>query len=163
MTLTLENGRNYDATGEVVSPGVLVSQTTGTLNIRVRFPNPDRQIMPGQFLRVQATLGTTQGILVPQIATSRSSTGVLTAFVARDGQAVQVTLTDAGSHGNAWIVTDGLDPGDKLIVDGLRNLRAGDKVVPVAATIGPDGVVETVEPVGAAPETPGTAPASSGG
>lgn len=53
MTLTLENGRVYDATGEVVTPGVLVSETTGTLNIRVRFPNPDREIMPGQFVRRQ--------------------------------------------------------------------------------------------------------------
>lgn len=144
MTLTLENGRVYDATGEVVSPGVLVSQTTGTLNIRVRFPNPDREIMPGQFLRVEATLGTTEGILVPQIATSRSAAGVLTAFVAREGQAVQVTLTDAGSHGNAWIVTDGLDQGDALIVDGLKNLRAGDAIETVPVTIGPDGVVTPV-------------------
>ena len=129
MTLTLENGRVYDGTGEIVSPGVLVSQSTGTLNIRVQFPNPNRDIMPGQFLRVEATLGTAPGILVPQMATSRSSrTGVLTAFVARGGQAVQVTLTDAGSHSNAWIVTDGLNPGDQLIVDGLKNLRAGDKV-----------------------------------
>lgn len=143
MTLTLENGRVYDDTGEVVSPGVLVSQTTGTLNIRVKFPNPNRDILPGQFLRVDATLGTTQGILVPQMATSRSSTGVLTAFVARDGQAVQVTLTDAGSHGNAWIVTDGLDPGDQLIVDGLKNLRAGDKVTPTPVTIGDNGVARS--------------------
>ncbi|PZQ47264.1 MAG: efflux RND transporter periplasmic adaptor subunit [Rhodovulum sulfidophilum] len=141
MTLTLENGRVYDATGELVSPGVLVSQTTGTLNTRVRFPNPDQDIIPGQFLRVQAELGTTQAILVPQMATSRSSTGVLTAFVVRDGRATQVTLADAGSHGNAWVVTDGLDPGDELVVDGLRNLRDGDAVAPVAVTVGADGVV----------------------
>lgn len=141
MTLTLESGEVYDATGAVVSPGVLVSQTTGTLNIRVKFPNPDRQIIPGQFLRVEATLGTTEGILVPQIATSRSATGVLTAFVVRDGQAAPVTLTDAGSYRNAWIVTGGIEPGDQLIVDGLRNLRAGAAVAPVAVTIGPDGVI----------------------
>lgn len=144
MTLTLESGRVYDATGAVVSPGVLVSRTTGTLNIRVRFPNPDRQIIPGQFLRVEATLGTTEGILVPQIATSRTATGVLTAFVVRDGQAAPVTLTDAGSHENAWIVTGGIEPGDQLIVDGLRNLRAGAEVEPVAVTIGPDGVITPV-------------------
>lgn len=153
MTLTLENGEAYDATGEIVSPGVLVSQTTGTFNIRVRFPNPDRKILPGQFLRVQATLGTTQGFLVPQIATSRASAGVLTAFVARGGQAVQVTLTDAGSHGNAWIVTDGLDPGDQLIIDGLKNLRAGAEVTTVPVTMGPDGVVTA---------TPAPAPAATG-
>ncbi|MFT3973577.1 MAG: efflux RND transporter periplasmic adaptor subunit [Amaricoccus sp.] len=156
MTLTLENGKVYDATGEVVTPGVLVSQTTGTLNIRVKFPNPNRDIMPGQFLRMEATLGTTDGILVPQRATSRSSTGVLTAFVVRDGTAVQVTLTDAGSHGDAWIVTDGLDPGDRLIVDGLKNLRNGDAVTPVPVTIGDDGLTHPVD----AASAPAPAPAA---
>lgn len=156
MTLTLENGRIYDATGEVVSPGVLVSETTGTFNIRVRFPNPDRVILPGQFLRVQATLGTTDGLLVSQIATSRSSTGVLTAFVAREGQAVQVSLTDAGSHDNDWIVTGGIDAGDLLIVDGLKDLRAGAAVEPVAVTIGADGVVTETAP------EPASAPATTG-
>jgi membrane fusion protein (multidrug efflux system) len=145
MKLTLENGEIYDATGEIVSPGVIVSRTTGTLNIRVRFPNPDRNIIPGQFLRIEATLGTTEGILVPQIATSRSSTGVLTAFVARNGEAVQVTLTEAGSYGNAWVVTAGLLPGEQLIVDGLRNLRPGDPVEPVPVAIDSDGVVRPVE------------------
>jgi membrane fusion protein (multidrug efflux system) len=160
MTLTLENGRVYDDTGEVVSPGVLVSQTTGTLNIRVRYPNPNRDILPGQFLRVEATLGTTQGILVPQMATSRSSTGVLTAFVARGGEAVEVTLTDAGTSGHAWIVTDGLDPGDALIVDGLKNLRAGDKVAPTPVTIGDDGVVTPrMTPAQAPAQTPAPTPA----
>lgn len=158
MTLTLENGRVYEDTGEVVTPGVLVSETTGTLNIRVEFPNARREIMPGQFLRVQATLGTTQGILVPQIATSRSSTGVLTAFIMRDGTAVQVTLEDAGSYGNAWIVTGGLTPGDQLIVDGLKNLRAGAEVSAVPVTIGPDGVIEAVETPDPA-EAPAEAPA----
>ncbi|TPE47493.1 efflux RND transporter periplasmic adaptor subunit [Amaricoccus solimangrovi] len=159
MTLTLENGQVYDATGEIVSPGILVSQTTGTFNIRVRFPNPDRQILPGQFLRVQAMLGTTQGILVPQIATSRSSTGVLTAFVARSGEAVQVTLADAGSYENAWIVNEGLDRGDKLIVDGLKNLRAGAKIKPTEVTIGADGLVQDAP---AAPADAQAAPAEAG-
>lgn len=150
MTLTLKNGRVYDATGTLESPGVLVSTTTGTLNLRVRFPNPDGQILPGQFLRVEATLGTTEGILVPQIATTRSAAGGLTAFVVRDGKAVQVPLTEAGSHGNAWIVTAGLTAGEDLIVDGLRNLRAGTAVEPVRVTIDADGVVHPVE----APGTP---------
>ena len=71
---------------------------------------------------------------------------------------MQVTLTDAGSHGNAWIVTDGLDPGDQLIVDGLKNLRAGDKVEPTPVTIGDDGVVQ---PTASAAPTSGAAPAQT--
>lgn len=146
MTLTLENGRVYADTGRVTSPGVLVSQTTGTVNIRVEFPNRDRDIMPGQFLRLEATLGTTDGILVPQRATSRTSAGVLTAFVAREGKAMEVTLMDSGTHENAWIVTDGLDPGDMLVVDGLKDLRNGDEVTTVPVTVGEDGLVQEAAP-----------------
>lgn len=146
MTLTLENGQVYDATGELVSPGILVSQTTGTFNIRVRFPNPNQDILPGQFLRVQATLGTTRGLLVPQMATSRDATGVLSAFVVRDGKAAQVTLTDAGVYRNSWIVTGGIEAGDSLIVEGLKNLRAGAEVTPTPVTIDADGVTAAAVP-----------------
>lgn len=161
MTLTLVNGGIYGATGEIVSPGVLVSETTGTFNIRVRFPNPNHDIMPGQFLRIEATLGTTDGILVPQRATSRSSTGVLTAFVVRDGTAAQVTLTEAGTDGNAWIVTDGLEPGDQLIVDGLRNLRNGDAVEPLRVRIDEDGLTQPIAAAQAANARAATAPAAN--
>lgn len=163
IQLTLENGKVYASTGEVVSPGVLVSQTTGTVNIRVKFPNPNRDIMPGQFLRLEATLGTTEGILVPQMATSRSSTGVLTAFVVRDGKAIEVTLTDAGSYRNSWIVTDGLDAGETLIVDGLKDLRNGDAVTTTAVTVGDDGLTHPAAASGDQPAgTPETGTPAQG-
>ena len=155
--LTLENGTEYDKTGKVVVPGALVSTTTGTTNIRVEFDNPDRLIMPGQFLRVEATLGTTEAILVPQGATSRSSDGTLTAYVVRDGKAAQIELTESGSYQNDWIVTGGIETGEQLIVDNFHNLRNGVEVTPVPVTISSDGVIEDQpEP------TDSTAPATTG-
>lgn len=153
VTLTLENGAIYDGKGTFVTPGAEVSTTTGTMDLRLQFDNPDRLIFPGQFLRVAVTLGTSEAILVPQRATSRSSDGTLTAFVVRDAKAASVTLTESGSYQNAWIVTDGIAEGDRLIVDGLKSLRAGADVQPVDVRIDDNGLVQEVD-APAAPADP---------
>lgn len=142
VSLTLENGAVYDGKGTLVSPGVTVSTTTGSIDLRFEFDNPDRMILPGQFLRVDVTLGTSKAILVPQRATTRQSDGTLTAFVAQDGAAHQVTLSYSGTAQNAWIVTDGVRVGDQVILDGLTNLTDGAEITTVPVTINAAGVVE---------------------
>ncbi|MFV0409372.1 MAG: efflux RND transporter periplasmic adaptor subunit [Paracoccus sp. (in: a-proteobacteria)] len=139
--IILETGEAYPLPGRVLSPGSEVSATTGTIPIRMQFPNPDRQILPGQFVRVALDIGRISAFLVPQRATSRSASGTLTAFVARDGKAVEVALTEQGSHDNAWIVTEGMEEGDALILDGLSNLRGGAEITTVPVTIDAEGVV----------------------
>lgn len=142
VSLTLENGVVYDGKGTLVSPGVTVSTTTGSIDLRFEFDNPDRMILPGQFLRVDVTLGTSKAILVPQRATTRQSDGTLTAFVAQDGAAHQVTLSYSGTAQNAWIVTGGVEVGDEVILDGLSNLTDGSEITTVPVTINAAGVVE---------------------
>ncbi len=159
LRLTLENGTRYDAVGEFVAPGVTVSSTTGTQRIRVRFPNPRRMILPGQFLRVDVTLGTVDAVLIPQGATRRSGDGRLTGFVARDGKAVRVQLTETGTYRNSWIVTEGVEPGDQLIVDGTMNLRAGAEIRTVPVSISAAGVVTDLPGTGGAPQD-GSRPAA---
>ncbi|MFT4011981.1 MAG: efflux RND transporter periplasmic adaptor subunit [Paracoccus sp. (in: a-proteobacteria)] len=153
--LTLETGEEYHGLGRIVSPGIAVSATTGTVPIRLRFDNPERLILPGQFLRVEMTRGMTRAVLVPQRATSRASDGTLTAFVARDGRAQEVTLSEQGSYRNNWIVSQGINPGEQLILDGLDNLRAGAEIVTVAVELDAQGVVREIAPAGtdAAPGT----------
>lgn len=141
IVLTLEDGTDYGPPGEVVSTGSTVSTTTGTLDMRLQFPNPDRLILPGQFLRVSLTLGQVSAVLVPQRATTRAADGSLTVFVVEDGRARNVTLTEAGAWQNAWAVTDGVEPGDAVIVDGLSNLRDGEAVDAVPVMLDADGVV----------------------
>ncbi|MCO5133177.1 MAG: efflux RND transporter periplasmic adaptor subunit, partial [Phyllobacteriaceae bacterium] len=141
-TLELESGTSYDGTGRLVSPGVTVSTTTGAVDMRFEFDNPDRMILPGQFLRVNVEIGRQTAILVPQRATERQADGSLTAFVAEDGAARQVTLTYAGTYENAWVVTDGVSPGDRIILDGLSNLSDGAEITTVPVTINAAGVVE---------------------
>lgn len=82
-----------------------------------------------------------QAYLVPQRAAMRGNSGKLTAYViGEDGKAEQVTLDDDGTYQNAWIVREGLNDGDRLVVDGLSSVRAGQEVSPVAVTIDEDGV-----------------------
>lgn len=159
--LILETGQEYPLGGRMVSPGIAVSATTGTVPFRLEFPNPDRLILPGQFLRVEVTVGSVNAVLVPQRATSRAASGALTAFVVRDGRADQVTLTETGTHDNAWVVTEGVEAGDALVLDGLTNLRDGAEVTPVPVEIDPQGVVREIGADGgdyAPPASAGTAP-----
>lgn len=142
VSLTLENGKIYSGTGTLTSPGTVVSSTTGTVGIRFQFENPRRMILPGMFVRGEVVLGSADAILVPQRAATRGRDGGLTVWIVGDGDmAEQRSLTTAGSHQNAWIVTEGLEDGDRLIVDGLSNLRAGTEVVPVPVTLDAAGVV----------------------
>jgi len=141
LTLTLENGVQYDQKGTLESPGTRVSTTTGSFEFRIRFDNPERHILPGQFLRVEIELGTTRAVMVPQGATSRAADGTLTAFVAVNGKAEQRELTEHGSYQNAWIVTEGITPGEALIVDGLMAMRDGADIQPVSVEISENGVV----------------------
>lgn len=152
MRLILENDAEYDSLGEIVAPGRTVSTTTGVTEFRVQFDNPERLIMPGQFLRVEATIGTMRAFLVPQRATSRSGGGALTAYVVREGRAVQVTLTDNGVYNNAWIVTNGLEEGDLLIIDNLRSVSDGVAVSTTPVRLTEEGlVVDAASEIDAAP------------
>ncbi len=93
------------------------------------------------FLRGEIVLGTMQAYLVPQRAATRGNSGQLTAFiVGEDSTAQQITLDDDGSYQNSWIVREGLNDGDQLIVDGLSSVRDGQAVTPVAAIIDEDGI-----------------------
>ncbi|GMG85585.1 efflux RND transporter periplasmic adaptor subunit [Paralimibaculum aggregatum] len=144
-TLALENGDVYRGTGELVTPGNTVSTTTGTVTIRFKFDNPQHVIIPGMFVRGEVVLGTMEAYLVPQRAAARGASGKLTAYVVGDdGRARQVTLEDEGSYRNAWIVREGLNEGDRLIVDGLSSIRPGQAVTPVPVTIGDDGIARDV-------------------
>lgn len=145
-TLRLENGDVYRGTGQLVTTGTNVSTTTGTVTIRFQFDNPEHVIIPGMFVRGEIMIGTMQAYLVPQRAASRGNSGQLTAYVVdEDGTARQVTLEDEGSYENSWIVREGLNDGDLLIVDGLSSLRDGQAVTPVAATIDEDGVARDAD------------------
>jgi membrane fusion protein (multidrug efflux system) len=135
VTLKLEDGTDYGIKGTVEFAEVVVDQTTGTVTLRARFPNPQSLLLPGMFVRAQFAQSILKNaFLVPQPAISRDAKGAASLFVVgADNKAVQRTIKADRTQGAYWVVTDGLRPGDKVITQGLANLRPGAAITAVPA------------------------------
>jgi len=136
VRLKLEDGSDYGQTGTVQFTEAVVNQETGTVTLRARFPNPQGVLLPGMFVRASfAQAINTRAFLVPQQAVSRDPKGAATVMVVGPGnKVVQKTVRADRTQGSAWVVTQGLVPTDRVIVQGLSaQLRAGTVVKPVAA------------------------------
>jgi len=136
VRLKLPGGSFYSYTGTVEFSQVLVDQTTGTVTIRARFPNPQSLLLPGMFVNAQfAQAIDTSAFLVPQQAITRDPQGHATLFVVGPGnRAVQRTVVTDRTDGPYWVVTQGLASGEKVITQGTANLRDGAQIKPVAAS-----------------------------
>jgi membrane fusion protein (multidrug efflux system) len=136
VRLKLPGGSFYSYTGTVEFSQVLVDQTTGTVTIRARFPNPQSLLLPGMFVNAQfAQAIDTSAFLVPQQAITRDPQGHATLFVVGPGnRAVQRTVVTDRTDGPYWVVTQGLAPGEKVIIQGTANLRDGAPIRPVPAS-----------------------------
>jgi len=127
VKLKLEDGSEYGPEGTLRFADVTVDPTTGTQVIRALFPNPNGLLLPGMFVRASLIEGTqANGMLVPQRAVSRDEKGQATTMVIGADNKVQVrTLQTSRSIGENWLVTGGIKPGDKVIVEGGMMLRPG--------------------------------------
>ncbi|ABC92168.1 probable protein secretion protein, HlyD family [Rhizobium etli CFN 42] len=144
--LILEDGKEYNQQGKLDMSKQVVSETTGTFIIRVLFPNPDRIVLPGMYVRATVELGAETGYALPQLATSRDANGRLTAqFVSADGKVETRAFENSSPSNNSWLVTDGIKDGDQLIVTGLQSVTAGMPVKPVPMKINDNGVVVPAE------------------
>ncbi|RVT39502.1 efflux RND transporter periplasmic adaptor subunit [Sphingobium algorifonticola] len=135
VRLILEDGSTYPQTGTVQFSEVMVNASTGTVTLRASFANPDGLLLPGMFVRARfAQAIDTSAILVPQAALSRTARGVATVFVVGPGnKAVQRTVTAERTQGAFWVVTKGLKAGEKVIVQGLANVKPDAAIRPVPA------------------------------
>jgi membrane fusion protein (multidrug efflux system) len=104
-----------------------VDQNTGGVTLRAEFPNPKGELLPGMYVRAVVEEGVLeQALLVPQPAVSRDSTGKPVAFVvSADGKLEQRKLLTPRAVGDQWLVSSGLQVGDKLIVEGQQKVRPG--------------------------------------
>ncbi|SDA25924.1 efflux RND transporter periplasmic adaptor subunit [Sphingomonas sp. NFR15] len=133
VKLKLEDGSEYGAQGTLRFADVTVDPTTGSQIIRALFPNPNGLLLPGMFVRASLVEGTqAKAMLVPQRAVSRDEKGQPTVLVIGAGNKIEPrTLVSNRTSGDNWIVTGGLKPGDKIIVEGAMMLRPG---MPVQGT-----------------------------
>ena len=136
VRLKLEDGSDYGYAGTVEFSEVVVEQSTGTVTLRARFPNPQGLLLPGMFVQAAfAQAINTRAFLVPQPAVSRDPKGGATLYVVGpNDRALQRQVTAERTEGPYWVITKGLNPGDRVITQGLLpSLRPGAPVKPVPA------------------------------
>jgi membrane fusion protein (multidrug efflux system) len=137
VKLVLEDGSEYPREGTLELSDVTVNTTTSSVTVRAIFPNPQGELLPGLFVRARLEEGSTpNAILVPQLAVTHNTRGEPTAMVVGPGEMAELrVLQTSRAVGNQWLVTDGLKPGDQLIVDNLQTLRPGAPVQPAPARL----------------------------
>lgn len=128
--LVLEDGVPYPLEGTLQFADVTVDPTTGSFFLRIVVPNPQYLLMPGMFVRAVVKEGIAeQAILVPQQGVMRNSKGEPFALVVDEtGKVQQRMLTIDRAIGSQWLVASGLSPGERLIVEGMLNIRPGSTV-----------------------------------
>lgn len=136
VRLLLEDGSTYGFAGTIQFSEVTVNEATGTVTLRAKFPNPQGTLLPGMF--VQAVFEQAvepSAYLVPQPALQRDISGEAFVYVVGQGDKVERRpVKTERTYGEDWVITGGLKPGDKVILQGTNNLKQGMAVRPVPAS-----------------------------
>lgn len=135
VKLRLEDGSDYAHEGRLEFSDITVDQGTGAITIRAVFPNPERNLLPGMYVRAVLEEGVNdQAILVPQQGVTRNHKGEATALVVgQDNKVAERVLNVSRTIGDKWLVNSGLKQGDRVIVEGLQKVHPGAVVKPVPA------------------------------
>lgn len=131
VKLILEDGSTYPLLGKLQASEVTVDQGTGAITLRAEIPNPKGTLLPGMYVRAVIEEGVLeQAVLVPQPAVTRDATGKAIAFVVdSDGKLEQRALQTGRAIGNQWLISSGLKPGDRVVVEGQQKTQPGTVVV----------------------------------
>ncbi|KQN15943.1 efflux RND transporter periplasmic adaptor subunit [Sphingomonas sp. Leaf28] len=142
VRLTLEDGSEYGATGSVEFAEALVNTETGTVTLRARFPNPQGLLLPGMFVQAKFAQSINQrAFLVPQAGVSRDAKGNATVYVVdANNKAVQKKIKADRTQGAFWVVTEGLNSGDRIVTQGLSKIAPNQSVKPV-----PENAAQKIE------------------
>lgn len=135
VQLKLEDGSAYAQTGIVQFAEVVVDPATGTVTLRARFPNPQGILLPGMFVHASFAQSMASNVfLVPQQGVQRDPRGNATVLiVGADSKAVLRPVTADRVVGTDWVISKGLKPGDRIIVEGTAAAKPGQPVRPVPA------------------------------
>ena len=131
VKLILEDGTTYGPEGALLFADVTVDPATGSQVLRAVFPNPDGMLLPGMFVSARLVEGTQEAMLVPQRAVGRDERGNATAMVVGKNDKVEQRMLETDrTVGEDWLVTGGVQPGDRVIVEGGTGLSEGTVVKP---------------------------------
>lgn len=133
VKLILENGSEYPHPGYVDFYAMSIDENTGTVAVRAEFPNPDRLLLPGQFVRARINAGTRpNGVLIPQRAVMVNDQAARVLLVGGDNKVAPQEIELGELQGSDWVIQDGLKAGDVVIVEGGGNVRSGATVRTIA-------------------------------
>lgn len=129
-TLIQDDGSAYPLPGKLLFSDISVDPSTNQITLRSEFPNPDLDLLPGSYVRVRLEQAVQpKGISVPQRAILRDSAGVAKVMlVDQQAQVVAREVVLGNAQGDRWIVNEGLQPGDRVVIEGLQHIKAGDQV-----------------------------------
>ncbi|MGE8477234.1 MAG: efflux RND transporter periplasmic adaptor subunit [Pseudomonas shirazensis] len=129
-TLIQDDGSAYPLPGKLLFSDISVDPSTNQITLRSEFPNPDLDLLPGSYVRVRLEQAVQpKGISVPQRAILRDSAGVAKVMlVDQQDQIVAREVVLGNAQGDRWIVNEGLQPGDRVVIEGLQHIKAGDQV-----------------------------------
>jgi membrane fusion protein (multidrug efflux system) len=134
VRVVYEDGTAYPHEGTLSFADLAVEPTTGAVSLRAVLPNPERSLLPGMFVRVSLEQGARQNVyVIPQAAVQRDQKGLYVLVVGADGNAAQKSVQAQSMEQGNWVITGGLQPGDRVIVSGLQRVQPGKPVRPMAA------------------------------
>ena len=130
VKLLLEDGTPYPLPGTLKFSEVTVDSSTGSITLRALFPNPKQILLPGMFVRALLEEGiNSQAILIPQRGVSRNPAGNAMVMVVGAGEKVVPRIIKVErTVGDSWLVSDGVKPGDRIILEGIQKARPGTQV-----------------------------------
>ena len=135
VELLLPDGTVYAHPGKLNFLASTIDPTLGTQQLRAEFDNRDERLLPGQFVRIRLQVGERKGVfLVPQAAVVQTEQGRLVMTVDAENKVAPRPVQTAEWQGKDWVITKGLQAGDKIIIDNLMKLRPGAQVAPKAPT-----------------------------
>lgn len=128
--LILADGTLYGNTGSFYALGREINPETGTILVEARFPNPQSLLRPGQYARVKAMIDERKNAtLVPQRAL-KDLQGVFQVAVVRKDDTIEMRTVEVGqTYGTLWVIEKGVSPGERVVVEGLQDIRGGVKVI----------------------------------
>jgi len=132
VTIVLEDGSVYPQKGKLLFSDLSVDPTSGQITLRAEVTNPVGLLLPGMYVRVRIEQAETpSGIVVPQQAVQRGSTGDSVMVVGADGTVATRPVKVGAAQGGDWVILDGLKTGEAVMVDGFQKLRGTAPVKPV--------------------------------
>jgi membrane fusion protein (multidrug efflux system) len=132
VELILDDGSIYPLSGKLLFSDLAVNPGTGSVSLRAEFSNPKHELLPGMFARVRFSEGTADNtIKVPQRAVQTTVQGQLVMVVDAESKVAPRPVQTGEMAGGDFVITEGLKPGDKVIVNGMQKVRPGSPVKPV--------------------------------